>query len=223
MKIVAHQPQFLPWPGFWAKYAQADKVVLMPNVQWDKGQVSNRVKIDSQWLTLPVHVPESNWLLDVTYTERDLRKVIKTFELTLMSKRTNPYWERLEPVREQLTKGLTASPRLVHLNADLIRVLAGVLGLKADLVFDPDTLTGKTTTSRLHQFLTRNLGSTTVAEGVEYLSGAGGREYLKELPGMTTTYVEGRWEDCSIVQLIARHPDPMSMVMSGLRQQGEHR
>jgi len=60
-KVVAiHQPNFLPWLGYFHKMNQADAFVLLDDVQFSKGSYGNRVKIKSRfkesvWLTVPVH------------------------------------------------------------------------------------------------------------------------------------------------------------------------
>jgi hypothetical protein len=59
MKVAAvHQPQYLPYLGFFHKTAQADVLVLMDNVQFQRRGVQNRNKIKTaagpKWLTVPV-------------------------------------------------------------------------------------------------------------------------------------------------------------------------
>lgn len=53
-----HQPNFLPWLGFFHKVARADFFVLLDDVQFGKGQVTNRVTLlisgEPRWLTCPV-------------------------------------------------------------------------------------------------------------------------------------------------------------------------
>ena len=36
--LAAHQPQYLPWLGFFDKIAQADVFVLLDNVQFKKNE-----------------------------------------------------------------------------------------------------------------------------------------------------------------------------------------
>ena len=58
MRVAIHQPNLLPWFGFFAKAAQADVLVLLDDVQFSRGSFTNRVRAMSQdgprWLTVPV-------------------------------------------------------------------------------------------------------------------------------------------------------------------------
>lgn len=60
MKISIHQPNYIPWLGFWDKLLKSDMMVLLDTVQFTKNEFQNRQKIKlSQggvhWLTIPVH------------------------------------------------------------------------------------------------------------------------------------------------------------------------
>ena len=58
MKLAIHQPQYLPWLGYFDKMDRADVFVLLDDVQYKKNEWQNRNKIrnvrSSQWLTVPV-------------------------------------------------------------------------------------------------------------------------------------------------------------------------
>ena len=59
MKVAIHQPQYLPWLGYLAKWATADVFVFLDTVQYAKNGWQNRNRIKHQggvqWLTVPVH------------------------------------------------------------------------------------------------------------------------------------------------------------------------
>ena len=59
MTIVAiHQPQYLPWIGYFDKMDQSDVFCLLDTVQYKKNEYQNRNRIKNdqgwQWLTVPV-------------------------------------------------------------------------------------------------------------------------------------------------------------------------
>jgi hypothetical protein len=60
VKLAIHQPQYLPWLGYLAKWAAADAFVFLDTVQYEKNGWQNRNRIKTpagpQWLTVPVRV-----------------------------------------------------------------------------------------------------------------------------------------------------------------------
>ena len=58
MKVVIHQPQFFPYPGFFHKLSLADKYVVLDNTQYDK-RFTNRNQISEDgkplWITVPIN------------------------------------------------------------------------------------------------------------------------------------------------------------------------
>jgi hypothetical protein len=59
MRVAIHQPQYLPWLGYLAKWAAADVFVFLDTVQYEKNGWQNRNRIrtagGAHWLTVPVH------------------------------------------------------------------------------------------------------------------------------------------------------------------------
>jgi len=58
MIVAIHQPQFLPWLGYFDKMRRADVFCYLDNVQYKKNEWQNRNRIKTacgmQWLTVPV-------------------------------------------------------------------------------------------------------------------------------------------------------------------------
>jgi len=58
MIVTIHQPQYLPWLGYFNKAYQADIFIILDNVQFKKNDWQNRNRIRTsqgcQWLTVPV-------------------------------------------------------------------------------------------------------------------------------------------------------------------------
>ena len=61
MRVTIHQPQYLPWLGYLAKWAVADLFIVLDVVQYEKNGWQNRNRIKTgdgvRWLTVPVHAP----------------------------------------------------------------------------------------------------------------------------------------------------------------------
>ena len=65
MTIVAiHQPNYIPWIGYFDKMAHADVFVFLDTVEYSHGSVINRNKIRNasgwNWLTIPVNKNDTN-------------------------------------------------------------------------------------------------------------------------------------------------------------------
>ena len=58
MKVAIHQPNYLPWIGFFQKMALADIFVILDTVQFSKDSYTQRTKIRTKegwiWLTIPI-------------------------------------------------------------------------------------------------------------------------------------------------------------------------
>jgi hypothetical protein len=59
MRVAIHQPQYLPWLGYLAKWAAADLFIVLDVVQYERNGWQNRNRIKTRdgarWLTVPVH------------------------------------------------------------------------------------------------------------------------------------------------------------------------
>src|SRR4051812_18140902 len=58
MIVAIHQPNFLPWIGYFYKVLKCDRFVLLDDVQFTRGGYTNRVNIKfgkgPDWLTVPI-------------------------------------------------------------------------------------------------------------------------------------------------------------------------
>jgi hypothetical protein len=58
VKVAIHQPHYLPWLGYLAKWAAADVFIFLDTVQYEKNGWQNRNRIKTpagpKWLTVPV-------------------------------------------------------------------------------------------------------------------------------------------------------------------------
>ena len=59
MFISIHQPEHLPWPGFFNKIKSVDQFVILDDVEFRKGYYHNRNKIlnnvnEEEWVTIPI-------------------------------------------------------------------------------------------------------------------------------------------------------------------------
>jgi WbqC-like protein family len=171
-KLVAiHQPNFLPWLGFFDKLARADVFVLLDDVQFprtSKGTWINRVKLlvagKATWMTVPI-VRSAGSTRAVREVQIDdsqpwRKKLLRTVEVNY---RRAPYFDEVFPFVEELVTRPT--DQLAGFNEANIRRLAEELGLDtAKLVHSSEIKTVAGGTELLVE-LTRAVG------GTAYLSG----------------------------------------------------
>lgn len=173
MRLAAHQPQYLPWLGYFDKIARADRFVLLDTVQYKKNEWQNRNRIKGasgwHWLTVPVHYRFPMAIREVRVDESSgWRRKHK--EALRQAYARAPHRARLLPAIEALLD--RPIDDLATLNAETVRLLAGMLGVTTPMTI-ASTIPGipEGPDERLIA-LCRHFGCDT------YLAGSGGRDYM---------------------------------------------
>jgi hypothetical protein len=174
--LAAHQPNYLPWCGYFFKMAHCDVLVILDDVQFTKNNYQNRTRIKgpkgSLWLTQPVLQSGRTWQPThaVEFDQRvDWRtKHLKTL-LANYAKSTNA--SAMLALCDEWLGG--TSRLLAETNTRIIRGVAQLLALRAEIVLSSTLGLQLTKTDRLAA-ICRSLGATV------YLSGQGGRSYQQE-------------------------------------------
>ncbi len=176
MLTAIHQPNYLPWLGYFHKIARADRFVFLEQAQYSKGSYSNRVRIlDSGragWLSQPVRHAFGQTIADVGFAD-------DAWADKHLSRLRNAYsgCAAFTEIWPELTEIYRAMPveSLAVANRHLVTALAGRLGLESEFMTDGELggsdLAGD---DRLIALL-RACG-----DNVSYLSGSGGRKYQDE-------------------------------------------
>ncbi len=176
MLIAIHQPNYLPWPGFFHKWRVADALVILDTVQYHKNEWQNRNRIKGvngvQWLTVPVHYRFGQLISEVAIAGRGwVRKQIAAMRQNYA--RAPFFADCWPPLEEVLLRAVDEGWHLSRLNIALIRALGVQLGCRAPLCIASEmAATSEDPTQRLID-LCKSLG------GDAYLSGAEGRNYLR--------------------------------------------
>lgn len=175
MILTIHQPEHLPWIGFFDKMRQADLFVLLDTTQFAKDDVQNRNRIKaragSTWLTVPVFkkgVPDQLIEQVEICNNRDWRR--RCWNLLVDSYRDAPYFAEHRPFFQDLYTREWS--QLVELNVTIIRYLAEHLGMRIPLVLASELGIYAHGPTRVNLSICRALGADT------YLSGVNGRRYL---------------------------------------------
>ena len=187
MIIAIHQPNYLPWLGYFAKIARADVFVFLDDVQYSKGSYTNRVQIARGgapvWLTLPVQHEFGAAISDMAIARADWSRAHRDILRQAYGRAEffKQVWQELELWLDKATGGLAA------VNAGLIEVIARRLGLAARFVTSSALgIAADDADVRLAAIAAR------LAPGGTYLSGAGGAKYQAETifsaKGITLSY-----------------------------------
>ena len=176
MIIAIHQPNYLPYLGFFEKLRHSDLFVIYDDAQFNKEDFQHRNKIRIyhgwKWLTVPVEKKRMP-IMDIRIRNELLIKGMTWQEAHLKAIRDNykdtPYYALYE---DDLEATYTDKyDKLIDLNMGIINFLKGEFGIRTRIIFASELGFASGSTERLVD-LTEALG------GDVYLSGPAGRDYL---------------------------------------------
>ena len=182
MRLAAiHQPQYLPYLGFFHKVHQADVFVVMDGVQFQRRGVQHRNRIKTpagaRWITVPVlrsaqprgmdgrSEQITNDILidgDDAWQRRHLTTLRLNYARSPFFER---YWDSLEDLLDRPWK------RLVELDIATTRWATDAMGIATPTVLMSSLDVGGTA-SELLVNICRSIGAD------RYISGPGGRRYM---------------------------------------------
>lgn len=193
MILAVHQPQYLPWLGYFDKMLKADVFCYLDDVQYKKNEWQNRNRIKTadgwQWLTVPVtfRYPQKIDAVGIDNTSDWARRHLQAL---VTNYRRAAHFERTVPIFEQaLTQRWEG---IAELNLYLTERLREVLGIAHKPAVRSSTLAcAQDPTGRLID-ICRALGADT------YLAGAGAAGYMET----------ERFEQCGVrvIRQDFRHP-----------------
>jgi hypothetical protein len=173
MIVSIHQPQYLPWLGYFDKINRADVFVLLDTVQYKKNEWQNRNRIKTargaQWLTVPVTYRYPQLICEVGLNGIE-RWQHRQQQALATNYRKAPHWGCLAGFFEEIFS--RSWETIAELNIHVVKSLAAILGIATPIhvasglgsfPVDPD--------ERLIA-LTKHFGAGT------YLAGNGGHEYM---------------------------------------------
>ncbi len=180
MRIGIHQPNFLPWMGYFYKIAQCDTFVLLDHVEYTKKSFTRRVKIhkpgnpqEEQYITIPLkkhsdHAPiNSLRIIDGDKWQKKISAQI------YQSYHKAPYFHQIEPLLERFFEHPLESDSFSELTIQIIKYISELLELKPNWI----------TSSKLeidYSGLDVNLDIVSHLGGEAYISGMGAKRYQDE-------------------------------------------
>lgn len=180
MKVAIHQPNFMPWTGFFHKISLVDCFVFFDDVQMERGKTyTQRTKIlvggKEMWLTVPV-INKSDLIIikdaqvDTSFVWK--RKLLKTIELNY---KNTPGFEAVFSIIEKAFA--TDSTFLIDYNIPLITGLSAYLGLDTRFVLSSEIegVSDKTGKGKILE-INKCLKADAYVSG----SGEGSKRYIEE-------------------------------------------
>lgn len=174
MIYSVHQPQYLPWLGFFDKIDKSDCFVFLDRVQYKHREFQNRNKIRTKegwiWLTVPVTQHRGELICDVeidnsrSWANEHLKSFKAWYSKAEFFDKHFPFFESVYAKRWE---------KLAELNIFIIEYFLKALGIENKIYFESKLEIHAEKTQRIID-IGKKIGANT------YLSGAGGRDYLDE-------------------------------------------
>jgi hypothetical protein len=176
MRLVGHQPEFLPWLGFFHKLTLGDMYMIVDTVQFKKKHFENRNRICTRagalWLTVPVQTQGhfDQRINEVVIDNRSnwRRKILKSIELNYAQA---PYFSRYWPF---FSNALGEDREMIaELNETLIRGCIEFLHIEVEIVKSSELGVSARGTDLIVEMCR-------AVDADVYISGQSGKEYLDE-------------------------------------------
>tara|TARA_Y100000389_G_scaffold204977_1_gene261516 strand:+ start:7844 stop:8566 length:723 start_codon:yes stop_codon:yes gene_type:complete len=178
MKILITQPTFLPWIGYFDLISDADVVVFLNDVQFEKRSWQQRNKIVTnnglEWITIPVKVKgkRSQLIKDVQINKEEVnfnkikKKIIQNYS-------NSKYFANYEKEFFDIFKEKLNQSNLIELNLSLILWVMKILKIKKKIYLSSDFSSKNKSTKKIID-ICKTLNSK------DYLSTIGSKSYLEK-------------------------------------------
>ena len=176
MILAAHQPNHLPYPGFFNKAILSDIFVLTDSNQFTRSNFHNRNRIRTkdgwEWITVPVYTKgHPNQTIYETIIDDETKWRKKHWHKLIFHYNRAPFFKNYAPFFERIYT--QKWEHLAELNKTLILYLLKELGINTKIEFSSELgIPGQSTDFLVNASL--KFGADT------YLSGPGGKNYIEE-------------------------------------------
>jgi hypothetical protein len=189
--VVIHQPDFLPWLGFFDRLRKADLYIALDHAQFVSGTSRSwthrdRIKTAAgpRWLSLSVRkAPLGTPICEVRLVP-DRRWRDDNLNLLRESYQRAPYFGEIFPRVQALYEG--SQERLAEMTLDSLDLLCAMLGVSVERRLS-SAMSPSGTNNEMLVDLLRKAGAT------RYLSGQGARAYFRAEP-FAQAGIEVQWQ-----------------------------
>ena len=188
--VTIHQPDFIPWLGFFDRWKNSDVYIVLDDVQFLRRGWHHRDKIKTvngaAWLTVPV-LKKGRYDQLIKETKIDdkaawRRKHLRAIELSY--RKAPNFFSLFEKIKDIYAKNYSF---LIDLNMELLNFIAGEFGITTPVIFSSELNVKTTGTQRLVDLVKMVSGSI-------YLTGSGSKDYLEE-PIFNNENLKVAWQE----------------------------
>ena len=210
MTVTIHQPDFLPWLGFFERWRASDLYVILDDVQFLRRGWHHRDKIKTpngaKWLTIPVRkkklYSQKINTVQIDYCRNWQKELFGTI-YHAYSKAPNfaHVFHEISTIIDQ------DFPLLLDLNIALLKYCAAALEITTPMVFASEFNVASFKTDRLIELMQ-------AVNGKVYLTGLGSEDYLEE-EKFSQAGIGVRWQHISPTpypQLYGEYLDKLSVL-----------
>ncbi len=174
--IAVHQPNYLPWIGYFDKMSKCDEFVILDDVQILRGSgIENRNKIRNnkgwQWLTIPIK-KKSKGFQKVNMVEIDNSSdwAGKHYGSIMHAYTKAPFFKEHHVFFKELYSHRYY--KMIDINLKIIKYIKERLNIPTELIYSSDL-------SVTHKGSERIVEIMKILNGDIYLSGGGDSEYME--------------------------------------------
>ncbi|AKB62442.1 WbqC family protein [Methanosarcina mazei] len=177
MIVAIHQPNYLPYLGFFDKMMKADIFVIYDDAQFNKEDFQHRNKIRIyhgwKWLTVPVEkkpIPINEIKIRNEITTKNIKWSDAHIKYIEDEYKKSDYYLTYKTDLEKIYR--KSYGKLIDLNMEIISYLKDAFDIDTKIIFSSKFGFESTSTQKLIDIVE-------ALEGDTYLSGSGGRNYLE--------------------------------------------
>ncbi|MEK6859092.1 MAG: WbqC family protein [Nanoarchaeota archaeon] len=171
MKVAIHQPNFLPYLGFFDKCDYADVVILYDSAQFSKNDFQNRNRLRKsvgwRWITIPVSYKFKDSIAKVRFASNRWQ----CEHLAIIEQNYNRATHYKKYISSLMRLYNASGDSLANFNMSLIKFFFDELGIKKKIILSSELGISSSSTQALVD-MCKKVGAT------EYVSGVDGRNYL---------------------------------------------
>lgn len=175
MIVGIHQPNFIPWIGYFYKIYKSDVFVLLNDVQFVKNGYADRNMIKTAqgttYLKLPLEVKSHTANYNEIRIKHELNWQEKQLKTILMNYKKAPFFEEIYDDVEYWFEN--TENKLDRFNASIIINISKKMGFQTEFRWSGDMNLTKKKTERLIDIIK-------LCGGNKYFSGSGGANYQDE-------------------------------------------